>query len=86
MMATLQKPTGFSEPVYHESEVEIVGFVYGASLDANGYGRSGDCALAVVHPVGGGYLQSVPVHWLKVASPAMAEDRVALVAAEHGVG
>jgi hypothetical protein len=66
-MATLRKPTGFSDPAYYESIVRVLGFVSGEHIDANGYNRRGSTVMAVVADENG-HLEAVPVHWLTVAA------------------
>lgn len=47
MKAIYRMPSGFSDLRFYESEVEIVGYCFGHHRDANGYGRSGETALAI---------------------------------------
>ena len=63
--ATLSRPTGFSDPAYRGSEVEILGFIWGEDQDAGGYNRSKPCALAVIAGEDR-RLRSAPVDWLRI--------------------
>lgn len=59
MKAIHRKPSGFSDPRFYESEVEIVGYCYGGHEDARGYNQSGETALAIF--VQDGRLDYAPV-------------------------
>jgi hypothetical protein len=63
--AIMRIPTGLGDRPFSEQPVTIVGFCYGKHLDALGYGRSGECTLAVVSS--GKRLLSVPIDWLTLA-------------------
>lgn len=67
--ATLREPTGFSYPLHFESSVIILGFVYGRHQDAGGYGRSGECTLAV-YVKRDGKVASSPIWWFEITDAA----------------
>jgi hypothetical protein len=64
LKATLRRPTGFSYPSHHSSEVTVVGFCYGHHTDARSYGRQGDTVLAICVDECG-HFNAFPLHWLQ---------------------
>jgi len=68
MRAILKEPTGWRNPASRDSDVTILGFVWGAHRDGAGYDRRADTVLAVV-ALESGELRDVPIRWVKYEAP-----------------
>lgn len=67
MKAILSIQTGLREEAPRKFDVTILGYAWGKHTDALGYGRSGECMLAIVQRGSG--LMSVPITWLTISTP-----------------
>lgn len=73
LAAIRSAPTGFRDVAAHETPVTIVGFVYGKHQDAGGYGRVGECTLAVYQHEDG-WLDAGPLSWFRAFRPLPAKE------------